>query len=63
VRQLALIINSAGTKSTVMINTVDPGLCYSELAREMSFTISLLHLWGTKEMASIFLYGRTARLV
>lgn len=42
VRQLATIINSSDAKSTVVINTVDPGLCNSELVRESPFSVHLL---------------------
>jgi len=40
-RQLAHIINSKGTESTLIINTVDPGLCHSELARELGFQLTI----------------------
>jgi len=41
VRQIAPIINSKGTNSAVVINTVDPGLYHSELARELGFSITM----------------------
>lgn len=43
-RQIAPIINSKDTESTVVINNVDPGLCHSELARELDFDITIQKL-------------------
>jgi hypothetical protein len=41
VRQLAPIINSTDNKGAVVINTVYPGLCHSELARELGLAITI----------------------